>query len=274
MKKVIFLWIFLFFSSTLFASKVIVVNLSKQRIYAKENGHTLFSGAISSGKRGHRTPTGSFRVIEKDKFHRSSKYPAPHGGALMPYMHRITKSGIAIHAGRVPGYPASHGCIRVTRTTAKKLWRWSYTGIPVKVIGVPASAKSRKIGKRSRYTKVHKRIKKRRVVKKIASLKRRGKRIAQRGKYSAHRHYTKKRVRKNSSKVAKRVKMKQRYYAKKRHYRQKHFKGRKKRFTKKYRHKKSIYYVKSRKSRKVRKKRVKKYVHGRFKGYKIVQIYD
>jgi len=137
------------------ASKSIDVDLSKQRIYAKENGRIVFSGAISSGKSGHNTPTGSFRILEKEKFHISNKYPEPHGGAKMPYMHRLTRGGIAIHAGYLPGYPASHGCIRVSRATAKRLWRWSHTGIKVRVYGNASNFRYVKRAKRKRYAKNH-----------------------------------------------------------------------------------------------------------------------
>jgi len=119
----------------LFASKLIKIDLSKQKLYAIENGEVVFSGDISSGKSGHRTPKGTFKVIDKERFHISNKYPEPNGGAKMPYMHRLTNSGLAIHQGYLPGYPASHGCIRVGKTTAKKLWRWSREGIKVKIYG-------------------------------------------------------------------------------------------------------------------------------------------
>ena len=135
MKKIlIFSLVFL---STMFlsASKSIVINLSTQKIYAKENGKVLFGGDISSGMKGHRTPRGLFKIIEKDRYHVSNKYPEPSGGAKMPYMLRLTNSGIAVHQGYLPGYPASHGCIRVSKNTAIKLWRWAGIGTKVKIIG-------------------------------------------------------------------------------------------------------------------------------------------
>jgi len=122
-------------TNILFASKLIKIDLSKQKLYAIENGDIVFSGDISSGKSGHRTPRGTFKIIDKERFHISNKYPEPNGGAKMPYMHRLTNSGLAIHQGYLPGYPASHGCIRVSKTTAKKLWRWSREGIKVKIYG-------------------------------------------------------------------------------------------------------------------------------------------
>ena len=114
--------------------KRIVIDLKHQRIYAKENGRIIFSGSISSGTRKHRTPTGNYRILERDRYHSSSKYPKPYGGAKMPYMLRLTNSGIAIHQGYLPGYPASHGCIRVSKRTAQKLWRWSSIGTQVSIV--------------------------------------------------------------------------------------------------------------------------------------------
>ncbi len=150
MKKIIYL-IFIFFFVNLYASKSLEINLSKQKIYAKENGKVLFSAPVSTGKSGHSTPNGNFKILDKEKFHISNKYPEPNGGAKMPYMLRLTNSGIAIHQGYLPGYPASHGCIRVSKSTAKKLWYWSKLGVPVKIYGDARNFK---------YKKYHKRYKK------------------------------------------------------------------------------------------------------------------
>ena len=119
------------------ASQRIVVNLSEQRACAYESGRAVFCGNISSGKPGHRTPTGRFRVLEKDIDHVSSKYPEPNGGAKMHYMLRVTGSGIAMHLGHVPNYPASHGCIRMQNGFAQRMYRWAHVGTPVSVIGSP-----------------------------------------------------------------------------------------------------------------------------------------
>jgi hypothetical protein len=126
-----------------FASKHIVVNLSQQRACAYERGRTVFCGNISSGKPGHRTPVGRFRVLEKDIDHVSSKYPEPNGGAKMHYMLRLTGSGIAMHLGHVPNYPASHGCIRMQSGFAQRMYRWASVGTPVQVIGTPPRRVSR-----------------------------------------------------------------------------------------------------------------------------------
>ncbi len=151
--KQLFLIFFLF--NTLYASKEIVVNLSTQRLYAKENNKVLFSGAISSGKKDYRTPTGIFRVIDKERFHISNKYPKPNGGAKMPYMLRLTNYGLAIHQGYLPGFPASHGCIRVGKSTAIKLWRWAEIGTKVKIIGDASDFKyvKKRVSKKKKYAK-------------------------------------------------------------------------------------------------------------------------
>jgi hypothetical protein len=165
MKKVYIILIALFYVSSLYASKSIEIDLSKQKIYAKENGRVVFSGNVSTGKKGHATPRGTFRILEKERYHVSNKYPEPNGGAKMPYMHRLTNKGVAIHQGYLPGYPASHGCIRVSKSIAKKLWRWSKIGMKVKIYGNASNFK---------YVK-KKRVKKRRVAKK---------RVLKRKKYS------------------------------------------------------------------------------------------
>jgi hypothetical protein len=203
MKKLYLLLLLLFLTATLNAAKSISIDLSKQRLYAKENGRIVFSGAISSGNSRHNTPTGTFRILEKDRFHISSKYPEPHGGAKMHYMHRLTKGGIAIHAGYLPGYPASHGCIRVSSATAKKLWRWSRTGIRVHVYG-----------NASNFRYVKKRAKKRDIAKKRYVKK---KHYAKRAHLKKRRHYTKKHYVKRK-RVARKAKKSYKHYVKSRRY--------------------------------------------------------
>jgi hypothetical protein len=82
---------------------------------------------VSTGMKGHSTPMGVFSVIQKHKFHHSNIY----SGAPMPYMQRITWSGVAMHAGVLPGYPASHGCIRMPMAFAVKMWDWTRMGARV-----------------------------------------------------------------------------------------------------------------------------------------------
>ena len=88
---------------------IAVVSIARQRISIYGSDGLLAQSAVSTGQPGFRTPTGVFSVIQKNRFHRSNIY----SGAPMPYMQRITWSGIALHAGVMPGYPASHGCIRL-----------------------------------------------------------------------------------------------------------------------------------------------------------------
>ena len=106
---------------------IAVVSLARQRISIYGSEGLLAQSAISSGQAGHRTPTGVFSVIQKNRFHRSNIY----SGAPMPYMQRITWSGIALHAGVIPGYPASHGCIRLPHHFAAELWGMTKMGARV-----------------------------------------------------------------------------------------------------------------------------------------------
>ncbi|MEA3432948.1 MAG: L,D-transpeptidase family protein [Campylobacterota bacterium] len=122
-------------SSTLFAYKEIVVDLSNQRAYAIEDGFVVFEGRISSGKPGRETPNGEFTIIQKKRHHKSNLWPKPNGGAKMPYMMRLTNSGIAMHLGYVPNKPASHGCIRLEKGFARKMYRWAKVGTDVSVEG-------------------------------------------------------------------------------------------------------------------------------------------
>jgi lipoprotein-anchoring transpeptidase ErfK/SrfK len=96
----------------------IVISIASQRIYLYGADGLIRESKVSTGMRGHSTPTGVFSVIEKDYYHRSNIY----SGAPMPLMQRITWSGVALHEGVLPGYPASHGCIRMTADFAKFLW--------------------------------------------------------------------------------------------------------------------------------------------------------
>ena len=98
---------------------LIVVSLPSQRLFVFRDGESWASSRISTGRRGHETPTGTFPILQKKVHHRSTLYD----GAPMPYMQRLTWDGIALHAGNVPGYPASHGCIRLPRSFAQDLYR-------------------------------------------------------------------------------------------------------------------------------------------------------
>jgi lipoprotein-anchoring transpeptidase ErfK/SrfK len=108
---------------------IISVSISKQHVKIYDANGFFAEAPISTGMRGHATPMGVFSVIQKQKWHRSNIY----SGAPMPYMQRITWSGIAMHAGVLPGYPASHGCIRMPTAFAIKMWSWTKMGARVLV---------------------------------------------------------------------------------------------------------------------------------------------
>jgi L,D-transpeptidase catalytic domain len=105
----------------------IIISIADQRISLYENGTLIARSAVSTGVEGHPTPLGVFSVLSKEKWHRSNIYSA----APMPYMQRLTWSGIALHAGELPGRPASHGCIRVTKDFAIRLWHLTKRGTRV-----------------------------------------------------------------------------------------------------------------------------------------------
>src|SRR5437899_4485945 len=106
---------------------IISISVDKQSLKIYDANGFFAETPISTGTRGHPTPMGVFSVIQKHKFHRSNIY----SGAPMPYMQRITWSGVAIHAGVLPGYPASHGCIRMPMAFAVKMWNWTRMGARV-----------------------------------------------------------------------------------------------------------------------------------------------
>jgi L,D-transpeptidase catalytic domain len=109
---------------------LIEVSISKQQLTLFENGAPVAHAPVSTGMAGHPTPTGIFSVIGKEIFHRSNIY----SGAPMPYMQRITWSGVALHAGVLPGYPASHGCIRMPHEFAVRLYGLTRLGARVLVL--------------------------------------------------------------------------------------------------------------------------------------------
>lgn len=135
----------------------VVVSISKQRAYLLNGEQVAIDSPISSGKRAGMTPTGSFNVQEKDKDHRSSIYgdfkdsggrtvrggvsvridSAPSGthfvGAPMLWFMRLTGEGVGMHVGILPGYPASHGCIRMPPQAAEMFYNKVKIGTPVRV---------------------------------------------------------------------------------------------------------------------------------------------
>jgi lipoprotein-anchoring transpeptidase ErfK/SrfK len=92
---------------------------------------------VSTGKPGHDTPTGTFNILEKQLKHRSTLY----NDAPMPFMQRLTWDGVALHAGNIPGYPASHGCIRLPAAFAELLFNATRLGVSVTITDeAPSSA--------------------------------------------------------------------------------------------------------------------------------------
>jgi len=106
---------------------IIAVSIEQQKVRIYDANGLFAESPVSTGMKGHSTPMGVFSVIQKNKMHRSNIY----SGAPMPYMQRITWSGVAMHAGVLPGYPASHGCIRMPMAFAVKMWNWTRMGARV-----------------------------------------------------------------------------------------------------------------------------------------------
>lgn len=106
---------------------LIIVSIPDQLLHVYRNGIRVAASSCTTGKPGHRTPTGVFKILQKDKHHKSSTY----SNAPMPNMNRLTWSGIAIHAGNLPGYPASHGCIRVPMQFSELLFGITKLGMTV-----------------------------------------------------------------------------------------------------------------------------------------------
>ncbi len=96
----------------------IIVSIPRQAVFVYRNGIQIGMSPCSTGKKGHETPTGVFTILQKAKVHHSSTYD----NAPMPHMERLTWDGIALHAGKLPGYPASHGCVRLPPEFAAKLY--------------------------------------------------------------------------------------------------------------------------------------------------------
>ena len=106
---------------------VIIVSLPEQVLYVYRNGVRIGRTTISSGKSRHQTPTGVFTILQKNVKHTSNLFK----GAKMPYMERLTWGGVAMHAGNLPGYPASHGCVRLPLDFAQKLYTVTSDGTTV-----------------------------------------------------------------------------------------------------------------------------------------------
>jgi lipoprotein-anchoring transpeptidase ErfK/SrfK len=109
----------------------IIIDLLTQTAYAYRGDVLVGAASISSAKKGKSTPLGFWKVLEKKKFHRSRKYD----NAPMPFMQRIDEFGIALHGGKNPGYPASHGCVRMPMEFAEKLYGLTKIGTEVIIEG-------------------------------------------------------------------------------------------------------------------------------------------
>ena len=106
---------------------IIAISIDQQKVRVYDANGFFAESPVSTGMKGHPTPMGVFSIIQKHKLHHSNIY----SGAPMPFMQRITWSGVAMHAGVLPGYPASHGCIRMPMAFAQKMWNWTRMGARV-----------------------------------------------------------------------------------------------------------------------------------------------
>lgn len=109
---------------------LMIVSLANQRAYLYRNGLLIGISTCSTGQAGHETPTGVFTILQKQVDHKSNLY----NDAPMPFMQRLTWGGIAMHAGNLPGYPASHGCVRVPLAFARNLYGISKLGMTVVIM--------------------------------------------------------------------------------------------------------------------------------------------
>ena len=114
----------------------IVVSIPLQRAYVYRGGTLIGATTVSTGRRGHETPTGTFNILQKRREHYSNLY----NNAPMPFMQRLTWDGIALHAGQIPGRPASHGCVRLPLDFARHLFGVTELGATVHILDRSPSA--------------------------------------------------------------------------------------------------------------------------------------
>lgn len=112
---------------------LLIINLDTQRAVLFRDGIPIAASTLSTGRPGLETPTGVFTILQKRVEHYSTTYD----NAPMPYMQRLTWKGIALHAGHLPGYPASHGCIRLPKQFARLLYGVTNLGMTVVVTRLP-----------------------------------------------------------------------------------------------------------------------------------------
>jgi hypothetical protein len=113
----------------------IVVSIAKQRVILFADGKQVAEAPVSTGTVGHETPMGIFAIIAKARYHESNLYSS----APMPYMERITWSGVALHEGPLPGHAASHGCIRLPGSFASSLFKVTKLGARVVITRDPVA---------------------------------------------------------------------------------------------------------------------------------------
>ena len=115
----------------------LIISIERQMVHVYSGDRLVGMASVSTGTKGHRTPTGEYPILQKREWHRSNIY----SNAPMPFMQRLTWDGIALHAGHNPGYPASHGCIRLPHAFARKLFGVTQLGTEVVVTrDAPGSA--------------------------------------------------------------------------------------------------------------------------------------
>jgi len=114
----------------------IVVSIPLQRAYVYRGGTLIGVTTVSTGRTGHETPVGTFNILEKRREHYSNLY----NNAPMPFMQRLTWGGIALHAGEIPGRPASHGCVRLPLAFARNLFGVTRVGASVHILQASPSA--------------------------------------------------------------------------------------------------------------------------------------
>ena len=128
---------------------LLVIDLTRQRTLLYRDGVPIAASTISTGSKGRETPTGVFTILQKEVVHRSGTYD----DAPMPYMQRLTSKGVAMHGGNLPGYPASHGCIRLPKAFAKLLYGVTELGTPVVITDeVELAEQARKAAEYQRAT--------------------------------------------------------------------------------------------------------------------------
>ena len=115
-----------------------VVSIPQQRAYVYRGGVLIGVTTVSTGRPGHATPTGSFPILEKRREHYSNLY----NNAPMPFMQRLTWDGIALHAGQIPGRPASHGCVRLPLEFARLLFAATRVGGEVHILASSPTAET------------------------------------------------------------------------------------------------------------------------------------